>query len=729
MSEYTMPSMTISSYNNLVVVESDNLTTTAEQYWVDRKVLCEQAIRALTHFSVDADPEARWNEFCSHATSFLDKFLERSVKSFSSPLRKLWGWHPGLIREAQQAFVQGARVELLIPFSHSPLQFVRTPGRDSKYDIAHIPDYNGEELELGKAVVAVAWQEDYFFLLFPTGAYVSLYSFTYTKDEVIWKTQEVLPKVSAEELAAFQPELLAAEQVFAPLSAAWGRQAQLISAQQELLRIEQAAEAWGKVILPQDTKRDLLRRVELFETGDPATPQHLLLLGPSGAGATLIGRTIGETTSCDFQSLLLTDLKEPSIGTSVQLVRDVWQRARTHEPSIIVVDRCDAVFPRQNDAVNDVIANDIVEAFLAEWNGIRSDERIWVIGVGSRRDAIAAGILQLFGAEIDLKLPGADDRLQILEQELRALGITVEMPGEVASSTHGMSGRDLKHLASAVRMLAHPAEPSREHFVEAIGTTRRLRNIRADEVTSWENLALDGATFDRLKLISLLLRDSETWRSKGVSIPRSLLLVGPSDTTAQLIARVLAEESGSAFLAVTQSDLGVTAQGEGIHQVNQFISNGLSGTSSVLFLDKLDSIAPETSDAVATDPLDEGAISRLQHGIAPMDAGESRLFVVAATAHPQRTDPRILRCFQETMSLSLPDRATRIRLATKLLSRKRINFPIDDGGILLADLTEGRDFTRRDFEDWVQGAEQRALTRAARGGAPEDYAITLDDFE
>jgi SpoVK/Ycf46/Vps4 family AAA+-type ATPase len=729
MTPYTMSSTTIPSYNDLVVVELEKLTTASDQYWIDRKAACEETIGALTWDSVDVAPEARWNEFCSRAAAFLDKFLSRSVKSLANPLRKLWGWHPTLIREAQQAFLRHARAELWIPISHDPLQFVRTPGGGSKYDIADNADYNGEDLELGRAVVAVAWRDDYFFLLFPSGAYIPLYTFTYTKDEVIWKTQEVLPQVFAQELTAFQPDLIAAELAFGPLSGEWNRQTQLSRARQELQRIEQATKAWGKVILPQDMKRDLLRRMEMFEAGDPAVPQHLLLLGPSGTGATLIAKTIGETTTCDFRRLSLTDLKEPSIGTSVQLVREVWEHARSCQPSIIIVDRCDGVFPRRDGGTNDVIANDIVEAFLAEWNSVRDDARIWVIGVGSRRDAIDADILSLFGAEIELKLPGEDDRLRILSQELRELSLTAEIPDDVVTRTRGMSGRDLKHLASSIRILAYPAEPSHEHFVEAIGATRRLHSIGADQVVSWESLALEAPTVDRLKLISLLLRDSEMWRSKGVSIPRNLLLVGPSDVTAQLIARILAEESGSAFLAATKSDFGVAAYGEGMNRVNQFIANGLAGTRSVLFLEELDSIAPDTSRAVAAGSLDEVVISQLQLGLVPVGAPESRLFVAAATTHAHRTDPRILRGFQETISLSLPDKATRMRLAGQILSDKRINFSIADGAVLLADLTEGRDLSRRDFENWIQSAEQRALTRAAREGAPEDYAITLDDFE
>jgi predicted ATPase with chaperone activity len=69
--------------------------------------------------------------------------------------------------------------------------------------------------------------------------------------------------------------------------------------------------------------------MELFENGDPAASRGLLLYGPTGTGKSLIARTLAETLSCDFQNLLLADIKQEHLGASGRRVREIWEHART----------------------------------------------------------------------------------------------------------------------------------------------------------------------------------------------------------------------------------------------------------------------------------------------------------------------------------------------------------------------------------------------------------------
>ncbi len=101
------------------------------------------------------------------------------------------------------------------------------------------------------------------------------------------------------------------------------------------------------------------------------------------------------------------------------------------------------------------------------------------------------------------------------------MDLSVDVPQEAAALTQGMSGRDLKQLAQSVRAVAYPAEPTQEHFLDAIGAARKSHNTKVDRKAGWETLVLDDAILDRLKLVCALLRDAEKWQAQGVSIPRS----------------------------------------------------------------------------------------------------------------------------------------------------------------------------------------------------------------
>jgi hypothetical protein len=90
------------------------MTTALEQYWAERRRICDETVGQLQQSSTDVDAECAWDYFCSYHTPFLREYLKRSVNDLGAPLRRLWGWHFGLIREARRAFLRNARVELWI---------------------------------------------------------------------------------------------------------------------------------------------------------------------------------------------------------------------------------------------------------------------------------------------------------------------------------------------------------------------------------------------------------------------------------------------------------------------------------------------------------------------------------------------------------------------------------------------------------------------------------------
>jgi AAA+ superfamily predicted ATPase len=337
-------------------------------------------------------------------------------------------------------------------------------------------------------------------------------------------------------------------------------------------------------------------------------------------------------------------------------------------------------------------------------------------------------ILSRFGWEIELQLPGMEDRRQILSQEIKALGLSVEVPHEAAALTQGMSGRDLKQLAQSVRSAAYPAEPTQEHFLDAIGAARKSHNTKVDRKAGWETLVLDDAILDRLKLVCALLSDAEKWQAQGVSIPRSLLLAGPSGVGKTQVARTLANESGLTFIAATTADVKANYLGQSGNRVKLLFERARSSAPAILFLDELDVIAPDRAAVSGNDQLTDEIVGQLLQEMDGISARDSHVFLVAASNHIERIDAAVRSRFQEKLIIPLPDYQARIRLLANLLAGKKIGFPLNDGAVLLADQTKDQALSGRDLEGWVQAAEQKALLRAMQDGGPENFAIALEDF-
>jgi len=684
-----------------------------------------------------------FNEWESYITSDACKGMMKHLRTivFDGIERQLathWGrFWPGkkaslLVRD----FKAKARVEVVIPSLPKPsvnsslgAVVISSESTKTSYRIQDFKAYKAVDprFTLGKPVVFLSWDTiSPWSIIVPGQGYWQLGTFWYKDDQgKVWDSGQVLSKVYCDNLQ--RPEIQNNFEILVNTYAGYMKNISLCwqhdDLQRQLNTLDNKIEAWSKVSLPEPQFVELMRRADMFSMGDAAAPRSLLLTGPSGTGKTLIARSVAASVHADFQKLSLPDVKQANLGASGQRVREIWNRARQNQPAVIFVDECEGVFGQRGAATTDVIANEIVQAFLAEWDGMR-DSRIWVIGATNRRDLIDDAIISRFGWEMVIGLPGPDERRQILEREMQAVAPGCVVPEEMGSLTQGMSGRDLQNLASQIRANAYPAMPEYEHFLEAVKATRKSHNTKVDQQASWETLVLDSRVLQQLKLTCALLREAEKWRAQGVDVPRSLLLTGPPGTGKTQIGRTLANEGGLGFLAATTADVKASFLGQSGNQVKLLFQRARTQAPVILFLDELDIIAP--ARAGANDPLTDEIVGQLLQEMDGIQAQDSQVFLLAATNHPENVDRAILSRFRETVVIPLPNEDGRNRLLTIMLGKKRLGFNLEENVATLAARTEG--MSGRDLQNYVGRAEQNALIRAMDNGGPQHFSLQLDDF-
>lgn len=720
-----------STYNTSidVVQESKTLTTASEQYWIHRTKHAEARMLCLQATPASNDTETAWKGFCASGTGFLSLLFNRAIDRLEKPLRDHWNGNKSLSQDAVRQFRSEAKIEVLLPFSRNPLQFVFVVPKSGNYQIrvALSPD-DENAFQIGRPYIAVSWRNQCFFCITPTFGYVSMLTFYLDNPETgRWSSDSIFPNVFAETAKGFAADLRRVESHFAPWLEGWTRRTLLHNSSDELERLKRSQAAWNSVYIPDVQRLEILHALQLFEGGDTAAPRGLLLTGPPGVGKSLLGKTIAETVGCSFQHLTPASLKLDHLGGSGQRVRAIWEKARQEQPSILYLDECEGVLGRRGAAETDALSTEIVQAFLAEWDGLTKTDRVLVIGATTRRDLLDDAILSRFGWEMQIPLPSESDRIRILEQELKGVGVESSLPAEFGSLTQGMSGRDLQEVARAARRAAHPDLPSLEQIGEVVKRLRKGRNTKVSAQAKWENLVLDQKLLARLKLISGLLRDAEKWSAEGVSIPRSLLLQGPPGSGKTEIGRTLANESGLAFFSATTADIKANYLGQSGNRVKQLFERVRAHAPCILFLDELDIVAPERSMG-EDDPLTREIVGQLLQEIDGVQAHPEHVFLLGATNRPEAVDKAVLSRFAERRQVPLPDHAARIRLLTILLRGKKLDFSVEDGTRLLADLTEGKALSGRDLSNWVISAEQNALVRVFENGGPETYVIALDDF-
>jgi transitional endoplasmic reticulum ATPase len=232
---------------------------------------------------------------------------------------------------------------------------------------------------------------------------------------------------------------------------------------------------WDDVILSPRTKRELRQMQLMLEKPEAARelgvdpPTGVLLKGPPGTGKTTIARVLASEAKCKFYSISPADINNMYVGVSEQRVRDLFARARANAPSIIFVDEIDAMLPVRQGGVA-VHYDKIVNQFLQEMDGIKPNQRVFIVGATNRPDMLDPAALRggRLSREIEIPLPEADARMRLLELFTKGVSLASDMSlEELAQRMEGFSGADLKAVVNeaglqALIRLADSEEPSPE---------------------------------------------------------------------------------------------------------------------------------------------------------------------------------------------------------------------------------------------------------------------------
>ncbi|MES2671346.1 MAG: ATP-binding protein [Pseudomonadota bacterium] len=485
------------------------------------------------------------------------------------------------------------------------------------------------------------------------------------------------------------------------------------------------ARAWAGVALQPNVKTQLISLAGHFASGSASATRGLLLYGPPGTGKTLIARTFADSMGCAFFPLSLTDLKSGFIGQSGENVKALWIKARAEPRAVIFVDECEGVFGRRGGTNTDSFVEEIVTAFLAQWDGFDKQAHVWVVGATNRRDLIDAAMLSRFEDQLEIGLPDGRQRLEILAGEFARLAIPPPLPAKTEALTLGMSGRELSSLAKRVAREHGIKTPIDDDALAAFTTAMRKQGSTAtDSRASWDTLILTDDTMKELKTTAGLLQHAETFRKRGIGVPRGLLLYGPPGTGKTQIARTLANETGLRFIAASTADIKQGFLGQSGQKVRELFERARESAPSLLFLDEIDIIAATRSgqsDSILTEIV--GQLLQEMDGIA---AQTQSVFVLAATNRRDQIDAAVLSRLPKQIEIPLPDRDAAQRILAVMLAGKPLAFDLDAGTRALAPRTDGK--SGRDLRSWVEGAEHSAVARAIEAGDPDAILLELRDF-
>jgi len=172
-----------------------------------------------------------------------------------------------------------------------------------------------------------------------------------------------------------------------------------------------------------------------------------LLFGPPGCGKTLIAKALATEGSINNIFVKGPEVLSKWVGESEKAIREIFRKARTSSPCIIVFDELDSL--GRSRTAEDIGGNErILSQILSEMDDV-SNFGVIVIGITSRPDLLDSSLLRpgRFDLRISVGPPDEKARYEILLRVTSTMPISTDIDFiKLAALTKGYSGADLVSL-------------------------------------------------------------------------------------------------------------------------------------------------------------------------------------------------------------------------------------------------------------------------------------------
>ncbi|MBV8636993.1 MAG: AAA family ATPase [Candidatus Eremiobacteraeota bacterium] len=389
-------------------------------------------------------------------------------------------------------------------------------------------------------------------------------------------------------------------------------------------------------------RNKMIRQVVLFRLGDVAARRGLFLVTGDRADPTDVLQTLARASAASLLHLSFSQIKIGYVGQGASTVSRLFESAKRAR-SIIFIDEAERFFASGGSAAYESMRREVVQAIAKEWDALAETDDVWIVAAANTRDDLDAAMTARFGTVIDFTPPDA----------------------------------------------------AMEHRTMVIdGAAAAVASLAIDDVV------LPELVTERLRLLSAMFAHVETMESQGITVPRAVLVAGPSNAAKQFVIRSLAEQTSLPVIDTLVDDI----------------------DSAVLEARDRALLAVEVPEYA-----DPGALAHLAVLIDELNANKAAVFILATVGDAEKVDPELRERFAETIDLHELDGESRRAKLREVLDGKPLEFELDEAIEVLELQTEG--MTEQQLRHFTDEALRKAALRAIDSGSPDHISIALADFE
>ncbi len=488
-----------------------------------------------------------------------------------------------------------------------------------------------------------------------------------------------------------------------------------------------------------------LRHPELFTRLGVEPHSGILLYGPPGCGKTLLAKVLASESEANMFAINGPEIMNKYYGETESKLRDIFKEAKEHSPSIIFIDEIDAIAPKREEAYGDVEKR-VVAQLLALMDGLTDRGNVIVLGATNRPDSVDPALRRpgRFDREMEISVPNADGRLEVLQIHTRGMPIADDVELKILSSElNGYTGADMKSLCREAAMksirrylpeidLETEKIPSKilqsmeikiidfyDAMHEVVPTAMREFYVERSKIY-WENVGgLDEAKKVLEENLIAAMNEPEKFLKMGIKPPKGVLLYGPPGCGKTILARALSTESGGNMILVRGPEILSKWVGESEKAIREIFRKAKSASPCVIIFDEMDSLARLKSGEESG--VGETILSQL---LTEMEEGSSsRVVIIGITNRPDMIDNSMLRSGRLDLRIYVPPPDEKGRL--KIIEILTENMPLSSDVKLKEIAVATQNYSGADIASLCREAAVEAMHNNSNKITSKNFALGL----